>query len=295
MTRVTHALSATLTTHPRRRPLLPREARRLTAPRTQPADEHPNQTDYRNQRASNPRQRERASPRSGGTSAVHLRPPHQPERKADPSQAHDRKQTTRTPVVRCHKHADPRPLKGPGLRSYYENQRFRSATSAANASRDTISFAPSGFLESRTPMPWRNWATSTQAPPFPELRDDLRHAALLRPMVKIGRAAGRESGRLPPRAGPRLSRLAARGSMARARQARRAPPPQRGGISGTSSSASGRPPALRTHHVTLPASARPGPWSRGDRYRRSVRRLLRSYRRFRSCATTCAMRPYSDP
>src|SRR5690606_3001482 len=213
MTRVTHALSATLTTHPRRRPLLPREARRLTAPRTQPADEHPNQTDYRNQRASNPRQRERASPRSGGTSAVHLRPPHQPERKADPSQAHDRKQTTRTPFVRCHKHADPRPLKGPGLRSYYENQRFRSATSAANASRDTINFAPSGFLESRTPMPWGNWATSTQAPPFPELRDDLRHAALLRPMMFFFHDAAEQLRRLFHRQGHRFDRLVAEEPM----------------------------------------------------------------------------------
>lgn len=119
----------------------------------------------------------------------------------------------RTPFVRCHKHADPRPLKGPGLRSYYENQRFRSATSAANASRDTINFAPSGFLESRTPMPWGNWATSTQAPPFLELRDDLRHAALLRPMMFFFHDAAEQLRRLFHRQGHRFDRLVAEEPM----------------------------------------------------------------------------------
>lgn len=133
--------------------------------------------------------------------------------KTDPSQAHDRKQTTGRHSSVAISTQNPDPSKSQGSGSSLRDQRFRSATSAANASRDTTSFAPSGFLESRTPMPWRNWATSTQAPPFPELRDDLRHAALLRPMMFFFHDAAEQLRRLFHRQGHRFDRLVAEEPM----------------------------------------------------------------------------------
>src|SRR5690606_4363202 len=105
----------------------------------------------------------------------------------------------------------PAPSKGRYL--WHEQQRFRSATSAANASRDTTSFGPSGSLESRRPIPEVSSATSTQLPPFPELRDDLRHAALLRPIVIFLHDATEDVRRLFHRQSRRFDRLVARDPM----------------------------------------------------------------------------------